>query len=157
LVLLVFNVGCGGGPRLVSATGSVKLDGKPIPDVSVQFYYADQPRRATGLTDANGAFRMAYYNKPGAPVGPCKVVLQKRGSAEQGATGTSEMIPAKYNTESQLTIEVTKKGPNEFNFDLTSDPAAGNAAQPEYGEPEDSILQMPADDQLLIEPSQDDG
>lgn len=129
LLVLVTLSGCGRGPRLVPVTGTVKLDGKPLADAAVQFDFGQFPRPAIGRTDAEGKFSLAYLNRAGAPIGSCKVNIRKQAPA--GASGLKELVPEKYNSKSQLLYEITKKGPNDFNFDLNSEPnSGGDQAQP---------------------------
>jgi hypothetical protein len=45
---------------------------------------------------------------------------------------TSHPIPAKYQTKSDLKVDV-KDGNNTFNFDLESGPSGGNTAKPKPG------------------------
>jgi hypothetical protein len=122
-------------------TGTVKLDGKPLADAAVQFDFTQFPRPAIGRTDAEGKFSLAYLNRAGAPIGSCKVNIRKQ--APSGASGLKELVPEKYNSKSQLLYEITKKGPNDFNFDLNSEPnSGGGQAQP----PAPDTPEEPSDD-----------
>jgi hypothetical protein len=109
--------GCGRGPRLVAVSGTVSLDGKPLADATVQFEYSELPRSAVGRTDSSGRFTMSYHNRAGAPVGSCKVHVRKQAGGTGGIM--SEIVPPRYNTKTQIAIEVTKA--EEFPFELTSD------------------------------------
>lgn len=137
LGLVVLVVGCGRGPKLVPVTGSVKLDGKPLADASVYFRFTDYPRPAVGGTDESGNFTLSYLNRKGAPIGSCTIVIRKQGKVA-GEEGQRELIPGRYNSNSQQKYEVTKSGPNEFNLELSSeaDPSdSPSGAQPQQAAP----------------------
>jgi hypothetical protein len=124
LALLTLIVGCGRGPRLKSTQANFTLDGKPLGDASVQLKYAEYPRTAGGRTDSDGKCTFVYYNRAGAPLGQGKVMVSKRGPDGR------EMIPAKYNSNTQLQIEITSRGSNEFSFDLSSEKDGGRTQVP---------------------------
>jgi hypothetical protein len=123
--------GCGGAgdelPR-EAVSGTVNLNGAPLKAGMIQFQPSD-PTAATagaaGITDGRysiakaeglvpGKYLVSITSTPpassptpvvmpGDPVGPPK-----------------EPIPAQYNAKSNLTAQVTKGGPNEFEFSLKS-------------------------------------
>lgn len=78
--------GCGGGPKYVSVSGTVKVDGKPYKNAVVSF----QPMASKGvddagavgssaLTDENGRFTLLTNDgKPGAAPGRHKVRIQTK-------------------------------------------------------------------------------
>ena len=132
VLALGIGAGCGSpeGPEL-PVTGRVTLDGTPLADGEVTFEAADgRDRSYYGRIEA-GEFsfestvglkrvRISQLERvddpdgvpgtPGDPVGP-----------ENPAFRMEERIPARYNVQSELEVEVTQGGPNEFTFDLTSD------------------------------------
>jgi hypothetical protein len=147
LLLTACALGCGGSgrPKLVSVTGTVTLDGKPLegaivaflPDVDAKAKYK---RPSSGITDASGKFTLGTYDKTdGAPVGKYKVGIQKREPTTK--------LPENFNSEvadqmnitykwvtpreaadpqgSGLTAEVTSSGLKPDTFDLKA------SAQPE--------------------------
>jgi hypothetical protein len=70
-------VGCSRGIQLGEVKGTVKLNGKPLPKIMVEFV-PDLPTgpRSLGTTDENGQYTLVCDNKqPGALVGPHRVVL----------------------------------------------------------------------------------
>jgi hypothetical protein len=146
LVLVVAFAGCGRGPRLVEVKGTITLDGKPLEGAAVQFVYTDYPQTAKGLTDASGNFSMVYYNRSGAPLGPCKIVIRKQGPAPDGSGALMELIPPKYNANSQELVEITKSGPNEFKFDIRSD-EGGNISQSNAQQPAEEDSPEPSEDE----------
>ena len=56
------GVGCGGGrgPQLGSVTGTITLNGEPLPGVSVTFIPEDQGSPSYGGTDLNGVYRLQF-------------------------------------------------------------------------------------------------
>ncbi len=144
LGIVVLVCGCGSGPKLVPVSGTVNLDGKPLSDATVNFLFTDYPRPAVGRTDASGKFALAYHNRRGAPLGACKVMIRKKGQAA-GDEAARELVPGRYNSNTQLQVEITKDGPNEFPLELNSTPDEGDAvsqpkAAPANEEPPDSEL-----------------
>lgn len=119
LTSLLLVSGCGRGPKLVPAGGTVTMDGKPFADAQVTFNFTEHPRPASARTDSNGTFKLVYNNRAGAPIGPCKVMIRKQGKVEGGEL-FGELVPRRYNANTQLQYEITKEGPNEFTIPLTS-------------------------------------
>lgn len=137
MTLMLFTIGCGGGapndrPDLGTVSGKVTLDGKPAPNVIVTFY-PDEGRPSSGKTDDSGMYTLQYTaDSPGAKVGNHKVqisVPETTTGEEGGEGGEAEpaeamppdwvKIPAKYNTETELTAQV-EAGENTKDFELTS-------------------------------------
>ena len=138
----VLLVGCG-GPSLGTVTGTVTIDGKPAPNVTVTFVPEAGGRASTGVTDSEGKYELLYSVDKGALIGKHKVALQTNREAqgeagvdedmesdsddyEKLASGETNMykqdeanwkepIPAKYNTETTLSVEV-KSGANVHDF-----------------------------------------
>src|SRR5947209_1784177 len=82
--ILMASSGCGG--KAVSVTGTIKLNGQPLPDASVIFIAQDDGGKdAHGYTDANGVFRLADV-KPGK----YKVVVQAAARSDGPAAATQE-------------------------------------------------------------------
>ena len=148
-VLVAIAVGgCAGGagdaPPLGEVTGTVTLDGKPLPGATVVFSPADL-RDSIGTTDENGKYELLFNRTPGATIGNHTVRISKMsgGSSGEHAEGEqketvepTELIPAKYNTDSTETRDV-QPGKNTFDFNLKSD---GTSGKPEEtaGKPEET-------------------
>jgi len=112
---LIVCTGCGGGnPNLSRVTGTVTLDGQPLAEAEVTFTPTGaEGGSATGVTDANGKYELAYSaDSRGAWIGTCEVSISKIVGALD-----KESLPAKYNSESELTAEVGEEG-NTFDFAL---------------------------------------
>ena len=63
LVLLVTLIGCGGDsdlPDLGSVTGTVTLDGKPLPNATVEFTPVDGGRPSVAMTEDDGEYELEY-------------------------------------------------------------------------------------------------
>src|SRR5690606_11606382 len=115
--LAVSLVGCGqsGGPVLGKVSGTVTLDGQPLPDTMVSFYPSSGERSAHGVTDAAGHYTLMFTGlKEGAIVGPHSVQAEtgvQTGEEETSPVSNVAQLPAKYNKNTELTAEV-KRGSN---------------------------------------------
>lgn len=112
---------------LVAVSGVVTLDGNPLSGAQIGFESEDK-RVATGTTDASGKYTLMYdSNTPGVTPG-AKVVRittaaaeAEGGGAAEGQALAKETIPARYNTASELKVEVSPSN-NKFDFELKSKP-----------------------------------
>ena len=108
-------------PPLVRVSGTITLDGKPLPGANVSLIpIFDKPGADTkvsgsvGMTDKDGHYEMQYVaGVRGAVKG--KHIVQVRATNEAGL----EIVPPKYNHSSQLIIEVTD-GSKPADFAMTS-------------------------------------
>src|SRR5262249_17849369 len=73
--------GCSSRPRMAEVKGTVKLKGKPLDQIMVEFIPdAATGKRSTGTTDENGQYTLVCDDqRPGAIVGPHRVVLHDLG------------------------------------------------------------------------------
>jgi hypothetical protein len=104
-LMLLGLAGCGGsGAKPVKTEGVVTLDGAPLAGATVVFQPAEGTGRpATGLTSADGSFRLTTFNTgDGAMPGEYKIVVTKsadeRGDAPdvgQGNTSDSRAVSQK--------------------------------------------------------------
>ena len=143
--LLSFAAGCGrdGGPPLAPVNGKVTLYGKPYPNAIVSFTPEGGGPAATSSTDQNGDYELWSAGKKGAAIGKHKVSVttikepvkttsfsdvrsdDPRYAAEIAAGGAAaykvkeekEKIPAKFNKDTELSMEVTS-GTNKIDLDL---------------------------------------
>ena len=117
VILMACFAGCGKtGPELAPVTGRITLDGKPLENADILFQPAGSKPPSAGRTDANGHYELAYKRGVmGGMVGSNTVAI----TISPEVVANPPSIPARYNSESELTKEV-KSGQNEFNFDLTS-------------------------------------
>ena len=124
--LLLF-AGCGQSERH-ALQGSVTLDGQPLPEGSIRFI----PLEGTNGPSAGGQIkegRFAVESDKGVFPGSFRVeIISSRETgrkAQDRVTGEmttikAQFLPPRYNRNSELTADVKKSGPNEFEFALES-------------------------------------
>ncbi|QDS86924.1 hypothetical protein EC9_10990 [Rosistilla ulvae] len=118
-VLALLLAGCGGPsdqPDLGLVTGVVSVDGAPVESLLVTFV-PDNGRPSSGVTDAQGQYELNYIgDSMGAKVGHHKVQISTLDIGEPNRP-KKEMLPSKYNTQTELTADV-KAGENKLDFAL---------------------------------------
>jgi hypothetical protein len=115
-------------PGLGRVSGTVTMDGKPVPNATIVFEsVAEKSGASVGLTDASGKYEL-YYSRgnKGATQGEHVVRINTFSDAGEGGTLQRETVPSKYNVESELK-SVVKGGTNVANFELKS---GGTIVQP---------------------------
>ncbi len=132
LGLLASLPGCSSdGPQVVDVSGTVTLDGKPVPAAVLTFIpQVPDGSPSYGRTDADGKYTLAFTrSKSGAMLGQHVVEIEtQKLSADEVADLKAEgqeppayvAIPKKYRAKGGLTAEV-KSGGNQLDFKLTSD------------------------------------
>jgi hypothetical protein len=130
--------GCGDGPALVPASGTVTLDGKPLEGATLSF--VPVPGNSVGtpgtdVTGPDGNFKMTYNGRAGLAPGKYKVMISK---TEEVAAKGKEISPvfAKASFEKKLMglaketippqkfereIEVPDRGATDFALDFKSE------------------------------------
>jgi hypothetical protein len=118
--------GCGtGGPALGQVEGTVTLDGVPLPGARVIFSPVDGGRSSMGVTDGSGHYELEFAaGSKGAMVGKHRVTISTFEAGEKDDSGqlvgfVPERVPAKYNTNTTLEVEV-KRGHQVIDFPLQS-------------------------------------
>jgi hypothetical protein len=118
--LTLFLAGCSGGDDfgLVDGYGTITLDGKPLAGARVVFErrgaYSTSATR--GRTDAGGKYILRLVDRyKGTVKGRQTVRITLADDAGE------EPIPARYNKNSKLIVEVVEGGA-PYDFDLTSEP-----------------------------------
>jgi hypothetical protein len=117
-------------------SGEVTLDGKPVDGGNIQIDPLDANQTsATGALIRAGSYSIPHQT--GLVPGKYRVRIYwadrtVKADIIPGAPGSAgppgpmsvaplkELIPAKYNTESELTIEIVSNGPNKFDFALST-------------------------------------
>jgi hypothetical protein len=131
-VVAAFAAGCDGG-KVASVSGTVTLDGKPLPNVHVNFQPIAEGMNAAGpgshgKTDADGHYTLEVVgeNRNGAYVGKHRVEITA-ATAEVDPTSdkppprqAGTPIPDEYNRNSTLTCTVPPGGKSDANFELLS-------------------------------------
>jgi hypothetical protein len=126
--------GCGPPFKVAPVSGTVKLDGKPLPKASVTFVplgtkdNMNPGPTAQGLTDTEGRFTLSINPEtPAAVVGKCRVyvttLLSDPAVEDRDAGGAKKVrdkVPEKYNQKTELVYEVPPEGTDQANFDLKS-------------------------------------
>jgi hypothetical protein len=141
---LALVLGCGeSGPKLIPVNGTVKLDGTPKPKLLVTFTPVDGGTPiAVGQTDEKGEYSLRTNGRKGAVVGQHKVSITTINEVTEApkATNTApsgsaeymnqanirpqefkipkELIPAKYNKNSELIRDVDSA--KAIDFELTT-------------------------------------
>ena len=119
-VLLNVIAGCNRSPATARVTGTITFDGKPLANAGVEFLPEDGSRSSFGGTDANGKYELKFSASAiGAMPGKHKVVIRTAASEPdpENPNAAKEKLPARYNTNSELTAEL-KGGSNVVDFDL---------------------------------------
>jgi hypothetical protein len=126
---LVLVLGCGSS-RVASVSGTVTLDGQPLPDALVSFQPLSEGAvnpgpGSTGRTDEQGRYTLRVTGGgKGAVVGWHKVKVScpvggGGEDAEERRAPVRDRVPPRYNRNSELKCEV-KPGDNTADFPLTS-------------------------------------
>lgn len=126
--LLASLTGCGAGAKVEPVSGTVTLNGKPLPNAVVRFMPKPQedPQAvkmlAMGETDDQGRYTLQVFDGPaGAVVGVNRVTISTAKSIDDGTeegARTPEKVPPKYNSQTTLEFEVPAGGTDSANFDL---------------------------------------
>jgi hypothetical protein len=125
LLLMLVLAGCSGGDGRLPVTGDVKLKGAPLKDGIIEFSSASI---VSGAQIINGKYEIPADQ--GLAPGEYKVSITAgdgKTPADSpdgipGPTGANivskELVPAEYNVKSKITANVTKSGPNKFDYDI---------------------------------------
>jgi hypothetical protein len=153
VLLLLPLLGCGSDTSqpdyaslgLVQISGTVTLDGQPLPGAAVYFHDRPNRRYSYGVTDSAGRYKLMLDSRmAGILPGPKEVEITTlknpaaspldtaEGSGSEGGdeaeqsdeeggvvAGQKELVPSKYNSPTTLTYEVTSSN-SAVDFDLTS-------------------------------------
>jgi hypothetical protein len=122
--------GCGKSSKIVPVSGRVTLDGRPLAEARINFQpQGDALEPGPGsfaLTDANGEYTLELVGGggKGAYVGTHRVFITKSTNQpnpeDDRARAGPNLVPPKYNLQSELTCDVPSGGRTDANFDLVS-------------------------------------
>ncbi len=120
-------VGCGpGGPPVGAVTGTVTMDGVPLPGALVTFQSTSDKggRPSNAETDEQGRYELLFSpSKNGALLGEHIVTISTARDVwdeeAQLERTEPERVPPKYNSETELTALVEKEG-SQVDFQLES-------------------------------------
>lgn len=124
LGLLAAAGGCTGGdaPRRFDVTGTVTLNGQPLPAGSIRFQPTGASGRPEGASIRDGRFSLqAAEGSYQVAVSATRAVEPKGALKDMGPTFV-EILPTRYNTATTLTADVKPAGPNDFTFALRAGP-----------------------------------
>jgi hypothetical protein len=128
--LLMVAAGCGYKPDLpptAEVSGSVTLDGQPLPGAMIQF--VPDPQKGTkgaagvAASDEKGHYEVTTAGVKGALVGSHKIAVEARKRPKDGTdTLPPSLIPTRYNNPSTsgLATEVKKDQKNVVDLPLRS-------------------------------------
>jgi hypothetical protein len=125
-----------GAANLVQASGTVKLDGQPLPNAVVTFEAPQNGTQSYAMTDTSGNYRLQFDSKmPGVTPGQKVVKIsttrkilglnQSEGGGETDpatepkADRSQEIVPERYNRKSKLIVDV-EPSRTVYDFDLES-------------------------------------
>ena len=126
--LLLAVAGCDSGDGRLEVSGTVTLDGEPLPSGSISF----RPMQGTHGPTGGGEIvdgRFSIRSDKGVMPGSYRVEIsatRKTGKKVMDTILQTEVdeivqyLPDKYNKDSELVRELTEAGPNELTFELTS-------------------------------------
>lgn len=128
-----------GSVDLVSVSGTVTLDGQPLQRAVITFEDPENGTFSFARTDSSGRYTLQFDSQMDGVIAGKKIVQisttrnvlglkgeegveEGESSTEGGAApkATQEAVPACYNKESKLSLEVTSST-TTFDFDLKSD------------------------------------
>jgi hypothetical protein len=118
---VVLAIGCESkltAPPTAEVSGTVTLDGKPLADGDVMFANPAGGFPPDVLAVKNGAFKgMAKTGKAKVEIRAYRPATKKPTTAESVA-GPENYLPARFNTASTLTAEITATGLNPATFEV---------------------------------------
>lgn len=105
--------------RLVAIRCEVSMEKRPLPDATVTLvpepFLGSATKSATAVTNASGLCRLqsegAEY--PGVQLGLYRITVTKRDPRND-----RELVPARYNTDTELAVEVSPSNANAFDSPL---------------------------------------
>jgi hypothetical protein len=132
--VLLLAAGC--GDRVAPVSGRVTLDGRPLANAFVTFQPLARGKDinpgpgSAGKTDADGRYTLQVVGRKskGAIVGPHRVAIVAyardlpRNTDDFNPNLPPQIVPARYNSETELLVDVPAGGTDAADFDLTRKP-----------------------------------
>lgn len=121
IFLVLAGPGCApSGPRTYPVSGTVSYDGDPIVQGDILFVPADRSLAPDAAKIEDGRFHAQ------AKEGECRVEISALDIGPDtnyvmGSPIAANFLPERYNRQSELSVEVSAKDDNIFDFALTSD------------------------------------
>jgi hypothetical protein len=121
---ILVATGCEQAPPVGQVQGTVTLDGKPVDNGTIRFTPLEgQAATAGGVIDDGKFSSTVPIAKHRVEISATQIsgeaTAEGRHTPVAGDYTATELIPEKYNTNSELTLDVTS-GLNEPHFDLKS-------------------------------------
>lgn len=140
LGLLSLGCGDGSGIKCAPVSGIITYNDKPVSGALVIFSREGVPRVGSGMTDAEGNFRLTTVNTDdGAPIGDCIVTISKTTvSAEakqMGPEGYAKMMGEKFGGKSSSDFKT--KGEKITGLPIT---VGGSELPAKFADPQKSGL-----------------
>lgn len=102
----------------VEVRGTVTWNGEPLKEGTIVFEATDP-----NVIGGSGPIKDGKFSFKSPPGAMRVMIYATRESGKfdpaMGAAPREQFLPARYNTETKLTAEVTRRGPNEFTFPLS--------------------------------------
>lgn len=106
VVIAAALCGCGSNLRLVTVSGIVTLDDKPLANARVLFRPA-VGRPSSGLTGSDGFYSLHYTaDRPGVLAGDHVVSISTATDDDADGERGKERVPARYNSKTTLRVSV---------------------------------------------------
>jgi hypothetical protein len=130
VAFLVSLAGCGADNPLnrQPVSGAITLDGQPMDHGSIEFSPQADDGVSSGAMIVDGEYSIPA--EKGLPPGEYRVrIYSPEGGQSAPADGppgpnmgppAQERVPPNYNRESEIIVEVTAEGPNEFDYEIQS-------------------------------------
>lgn len=120
ICLAILAIGCSKGPPVGDVYGEVTLDEKPVAEGSIRFAPIDEQAATAGALIVDGKFHaLVPVSNHRVQISAAQLPPGGMTSRHEAPVTITELIPEKYNTKSELTLDV-KAGRNEPQFHLKS-------------------------------------
>jgi hypothetical protein len=120
--------GCSGSKYPTApVSGTVRMNGKPLPSAAITFQPMGGGMASVGVTGPDGRYSLEFLTgeQDGAVVATHRVIIRthKKANIEDTSSDISvpserDPIPRRYNDATELTFEVPSAGTEEADFDL---------------------------------------
>jgi hypothetical protein len=123
VALLALACGCSDpGPQMYSISGTATSNGKPLPNLYINFSPDDKSKYAdsAAMTDAEGRFTMRVGSREGVFPGPHTVIVADPAGLQGGSSSSDPDYQAaikKYGRNSPLRVTIDKDD-DEFELKL---------------------------------------
>jgi hypothetical protein len=123
ILLILVLAGCAHDDGYQPVSGTIRFKGEPVKLGSIQFYRTGAETGVcggTGIKDGKYEVPKEHGLKPGTYLVRISATEKVEGKArdEMNPFLSRETLPAKYNTQSNLTVEVRAGERGQFDFDL---------------------------------------